>query len=570
MTSSFASPSKHFKNGVKNETNKILSHNFFDDIFCVISIVAEGMKIGYIKEIIRNPIYREGILNAFAVAFVCVVLVSIIAIPLALLHNSFDFIGKNFISPLLLLPIILPPFVGALGYLQIFGRFGVLNSFLCNLGIFDFVSCPDWLGGRGRFFAVCFVEAMHLYPIMYLNVLASLGNLDPSLDEAARNIGCGSVKRFFRITFPLIRPGFFAGASIVFIWSFTELGTPLMLGFNRISAVQIFNGITELETNPLPYALVVVLLFVSCGLYALSRFAFGGNTDMLAVKGMQGTQSKQVKGITAFIVLLPFLIVLVFAALPHLGIILLSVSEDWHCSVLPKSYTFEHFQNALAHPLVVPAIMNSLRFSSLAMFLALITGIILALMTIRWKSFAWQIFDILGMLPLAVPGIVLAFGYLSMSTKHEFLRSTMDPIRNPTILLVIAYTMRRLPYVLRSVVAGLQQTPPDLEYAALNLGACNRSVFFRITLPLLMPNIVIGALFAFSFSMLEVSDSLVLAQKIEFFPITRAIFELSQLLGSGPYLACAFGVWTMVFFAVTLFIASAITGNWLKVGIFRL
>jgi len=527
----------------------------------VYTVVAEGLNLSYISEIAKNPIYREGMLNTFAIALVSTVMVAFIAIPLAMLNDSFDFAGKSLVTPMLLVPMILPPFVGALGFVQIFGRFGAINSLLASTGLIEFGGGPDWLGGEGRFWAVCTVEAFHLYPIMYLNVLASLANLDPSLDEAARNLGCGRMRRFLKITLPMIRPGLFAGASIVFIWSFTELGTPLMLGFNRVTTVQIFNGITELETNPLPYALVVVLLVVACGLYAGSRMAFGGAADAAPVKGMIGSRGRKLGMVYGLLVLLPFLAVSALAALPHIGMLLLSVSGNWYCSILPSSYTLEHFKNALSHALVVPGIINSLRFSLFAMLLAVAAGMAVAIMTVRWKTPGWQIFDILGMMPLAVPGIVLAFGYLSMSIRYDWVRSIMNPVKNPTILLVLAYAMRRLPYVLRSVAAGLQQTPPDLEDAARNLGAGAWTALRRITVPLIAANIVIGALFAFSFSMIEVSDSLILAQKTEFFPVTRAIFELSQVLGSGTCLACAFGVWAMAFLGATLVIASTIMGK---------
>lgn len=536
----------------------------FFGIFLILpvwTVAAEGMNLDYIIEISKSPIYREGILNAFGIAFVTTVICALLAIPLAILNDSFEFRGKAIVTPLLLVPMILPPFVGALGFVQIFGRFGALNSLLESLRLIEAQSAPDWLGGDGRFWAVCIVEALHLYPIMYLNLLAALANLDPTMDEAARNLGCSRLRRFFRITLPMIRPGLFAGSSIVFIWSFTELGTPLMLGFNRVSTVQIFNGITELETNPLPYSLVFIVLLVSCGLYILSRITLGKNADAAPVKGMLGARCKKISGISELLVLMPFLLISFFAALPHLGMIFLAISANWYRSFLPSSYTIVHFREALSHALVVPSIINSLRFSLIAMFIALGIGMIIALLTVRWKYPGWQIFDILGMMPLAVPGIVLAFGYLSISIRYDWMRSIMDPVKNPTILLVIAYAMRRLPYVLRSVAAGLQQSPPELEDAARNLGANSLTALRKITVPLIMANIVIGALFAFSFSMLEVSDSLILAQKTEFFPVTRAIYELSQILGSGSYLACAFGVWAMCFLATTLIIASSIMGK---------
>ncbi len=527
----------------------------------VYTVVAEGLRPSYLLEIVRNPIYREGLANAFAIAVVTTLVVTAMSLPLALLNDRYEFIGKPLVTPLLLLPMILPPFVGALGFIQVFGRFGAVNSLLASLGIVEFGRGPDWLGGDGRFWSVCVVEALHLYPIMFLNVMAALANVDPSLEDAASNLGCGRARRFFSITLPMIRPGLFAGASIVLIWSFTELGAPLMLGFNRVTTVQIFNGITELETNPIPYALVVILLLFACGLYTASRLMFGQDSGAMTVKGMVASRSRRLEGLPGLLVLLPFLLVTAFAVLPHFGMIFLSVSGDWYGTVLPASYTLDHFRDALSHALVVPGITNSLWYSLLAMVLCVGIGISVALMTERWRLPGWRVFDVLAMMPLAVPGIVLAFGYLSMSIHYSWVRALMDPVKNPTILLVIAYGVRRLPYVVRSVASGLQQTPVELEHAARNLGAGPWLTLRRITVPLIAANVVIGALFAFSFSMLEVSDSLILAQKTEFYPVTRAIFELSQILGSGPYVACAFGVWAMAFLAVTLIAASVLMGR---------
>jgi iron(III) transport system permease protein len=136
------------------------------------------------------------------------------------------------------------------------------------------------------------------------------------------------------------------------------------------------------------------------------------------------------------------------------------------------------------------------------------------------------------------------------------------------VFLVIAYAARRLPYVVRSTVAGLQQTPIDMELAAANLGASRWNVLRRITLPLILANLIAGALLAFAFALLEVSDSIILAQKSAYFPITRAILELFQRLGDGMYIASALGVWAMLLLAITLMAANGLLGR--KMGaIFR-
>ena len=255
------------------------------------------------------------------------------------------------------------------------------------------------------------------------------------------------------------------------------------------------------------------------------------------------------------------------AVLPHLGVVLVAFSRDWYGTVLPQAFTLDNFNLALGHDLTVPAIANSLKFASLATVIDLVLGVAIAYVVVRTKLAGRGVLDFLSMLPLAVPGLVLAFGYLAMAQEGR-LFSFLNPVKNPTVLLVIAYSVRRLPYVVRSAAAGFEQTSATLEEAAQNLGAPPLRAIFRITLPLITANLIAGGLLAFAFAMLEVSDSLILAQKQVFYPITKAIMELFQLLGDGKFLASALGVWAMVFLGVTIAGMSVLLGK--KLGaIFR-
>lgn len=523
------------------------------------TVLSRGLSPGLITEALASPFYREGLLNAALIAVFTTALVFLISLPAALLFDRYEFPGKSLVNGLMMIPMILPPFVGALGFQQIFGHYGVLNTLLGKLSL----GPVDWLGGDGKFFAVCLIEALHLYPILYLNLVTALANVEPSMGEAAQNLGAGRWRRFTRITLPLIRPGMFAGGSIVLIWSFTELGTPLMLGYNTVTTVQIFNGITELESNPMPYALVALLLLVSGGLYAASRhFLKGGGTDgAMLMKGAGGRLASSLAGLRGWLVMAVFGGITLAAGLPHLALVAMAFASDWYGTVIPAGWTLMHFNGALSHEIVVPSILNSLKYSSLAMVICMATGIPAAMLLVRWKSRWTPLFDLMIMLPLAVPGIIIAFGYLGMCARYPLLNSLFDPIANPTLLLAAAYAIRRLPYVVRAVCAGLEQTPVVLEEAARNLGASRWLTFRRITVPLIAANVVVGSLFAFGFSMLEVSDSLILAQKAATYPITKAIFELSQVLGQGTSIACAFGVWAMLFLAFTLGAAAVLLGR---------
>ena len=252
--------------------------------------------------------------------------------------------------------------------------------------------------------------------------------------------------------------------------------------------------------------------------------------------------------------------VILFAVLPHLGVILVAFSREWYGTVVPHAYTLGNFRLAIGHDLTVPAIANSLKFSSLSAVIDVVLGVAIAYVVVRSKIAGRQVLDFLAMLPLAVPGLVLAFGYLAMAQEGRFF-SFLNPVRDPTILLIIAYSVRRLPYVVRSAAAGFQQTSETLEEAAQSLGCPPLRATFRITLPLIMANLIAGGLMAFAFAMLEVSDSLILAQKAAFYPITKAIMELFQLLGDGKFIACALGVWAMIFLGVTIIALGLLLGK---------
>ena len=543
----------------------------------LISVVRDGFyengqfTTAYVKAVFANPIYRVGLLNSVYLATCTTALVTLISIPLAMLSTRYEFVGKKLFSALLLVPMILPPFVGAIGLRQILGRFGgSLNLLLQRLGILPTDQFIDWLG-EGRFWGVVILETLHLYPIMYLNLSAALANIDPAMEEAGRNVGASGWTLFRRITLPLIAPGLFAGGTIVFIWSFTELGTPLMFDYRHVTAVQIFEGIKEIGSNPLPFALVVVMLSASITLYLIGKVMLGRGGAAMTAKATVGSTTLRLGPVKSVCVLLPFMLVTGLAILPHIGVVLTSIADRWQGTILPHPLTHQHYLGALSHSLTVPSIVNSMKYASVATLLDLVVGLLVAYLLVRTRIWSRHLLDAMAMLPLAVPGLVMAFGYLAITQEGSFLDATgtigqtmrqwLDPRVNPTGLLIIAYAVRRLPYVVRSAAAGLQQTSVTLEEAAWNLGASPLQTLRKITVPLIAANLIAGALLAFSFAMLEVSDSLILAFKEMDYPITKAIYSLYERLGDGPYIASALGVWAMVLLTLTIIAASLLMGK---------
>jgi iron(III) transport system permease protein len=513
----------------------------------------------FVFEVFMNPLYREGLLNSFFIAFWTTLGCLLLSLPLAILFVRHTFPGKYLLNSLLLTPLVLPPFVGAIGIKAILGQSGALNALLIHLGYMDALHPADWLG-QGQMFGIVIMEVLHLYPILYLNVAAALANLDPAMEEAAANLGCPPFQRFWRITLPLIMPGIFAGGTLVFVWAFTELGVPLVFDFDRVTSVQIFRSLNDLSDNPFPYALVVVLLFFSTLFYTFGKLLFGRGD---ATGGGRATTARPPirlpYGLSLFCSL-AFLCVIFLALIPHLGVVLLSFADDWYATILPQAYTLDHYSEALGHELTLSSIANSLKYSLLAIAFALLLGIGVAYINVRTRIFGRQILDAMAMLPLAVPGVVLAFGYLAMTRPGQ----PFDWLilgENPFLILVIAYAVRRLPFIVRSATAGFQQVNPMLEEAAQNLGATPGRALWRITLPLVAPHLLAGCLLAFAFAMLEVSDSMILAQQSAHFPITKAIYFLVMALGNGPALASALGVWAMVFLTITIAGAALLLGK---------
>jgi iron(III) transport system permease protein len=528
---------------------------------------ADGhVTFAYLTTLLSDPIYLGGLRNSFLLACATTVLAVVIALPLAFVSDRFIFPGKALLGSVVLIPMILPPFVGAIGIKQIFGQYGALNALLIALGVRPEGWTFDWFAAN-QFWGVAVVQALALYPIIYLNTVASLANIDPAMEEAAQNLGCTGLRRFWRITLPLIHPGLFAGGTIVFIWAFTELGTPLIFDYAQVTSVQIYSGLRDIGGNPFPYALTAVMLASSIALYAIGKGLFGRAGHAMMAKATSSGGARALPAARAWLCTALFAGVTFVAILPHLGVVLIAFSREWYATVVPHAYTLDNFRLALGHDLTVPSIANSLKFASISTVIDLILGVAIAYVVVRSKLAGRQVLDFLAMLPLAVPGIVLAFGYLAMSQDGRFW-SFINPVRDPTILLIVAYSVRRLPYVVRSAAAGFQQTSETLEEAAQNLGCPPLKAVIKITLPLIAANLIAGGLLAFAFAMLEVSDSLILAQKQAFYPITKAIMELFQLLGDGKFLASALGVWAMVFLGITIAGMSLLLGK--KLGaIFR-
>jgi iron(III) transport system permease protein len=515
----------------------------------------------YFQIVPNAPALWECLRNSLLLAAVTTLATTLLCLPLAYWFTRYQFRGRGFLSMLLLVPLIVPPFVGAIGLERLLNRFGTLNLWLLNLGV---IQAPiDWLGGGG-FIGIVIMQVLHLFPILYLNLAAALANVDTTLEDAARNLGAGEWRVFRTITFPLLLPGYFAGATLVFVWAFTDLGTPLVFNQNKVIPVQIYDQVSDPQrTNSVAYALIVVTLVITAALFygarwLVSRQSFIGGGKGAVAASIPNAGRGRTALIYATVLGLTFL-----TLLPNIGVALTAVAERWAFTPLPESFTSAHLREVWSNRISSLSIRNSIYYSACSTFLDLVLGVTLAWLVIRRPSRVTGLLDGLAMVPLALPGLVLAFGYLTCYSNLNLggWETFLDPSRSPVLLLIIAYTVRRLPYLTRSAQAGLQQVPPVLEEAAENLGASRWRVLRTVTLPLIAANLVAGVILTFAFALLEVSDSLMLAREEKYYPITRAILGLLMRPDDGDNIACALALFAMALLAGSLLVANLALGK---------
>ena len=517
-----------------------------------------------LMQVLANPLLRASFLNSILIATATVILASATAFTLSWTLCRWEFTGKPFLGALLVAPILLPPFVAAIGLQQLFARYGAVNLFLIHRGWMNPAAPVDWLASGGVP-AMVLLQALHGYPVLFLTVSASMAQLDPSLGECAASLGASRWREFRTITLPLVRPGWVAGAMVVWIGALTDLGTPLITGYTRVIPVQIFDSLNDLNSSSQGYALVAALLGLIGVLFLGTRRFASAKAPSAPSRGSRPALPPAGRGRTIAIWGSIGLLVGI-SLLPHFSVALVAFSSHWFFSPLPDAWTLANFREVASHGLTASSVRNSFVYAGLSSLLDLGLGLGIGWLVSRRGGRLAGLLDTLAMLPLAVPGLVLAFGYFAgfevNERHHPGLDAWLDPRTNPTFLLVISYAVRRLPYMVRAAVAGFELMSPALEEASAMLGARPVRTFLRITLPMIGAHLIAGLILTFAFAMLEVSDSLMLAQRDRFYPITKQIWLLMGRIDPGaPGVACALGLLGMALLAGSLLGARWLVGK---------
>jgi iron(III) transport system permease protein len=496
---------------------------------------------------VARPLFREAFLNTLLAGVLAVAIGSVIAVPLALLTVRYRFPGRTLVTVLGVMPLVVPPFVGAVAFQQILGRSGPVNRLLLEHGGF---TIPFMEGLPG----VVLVQSLHYFPFILLNTAAALAGLDRSLEEAARSLGSSGFRLFRRVLLPLALPGFAAGAVLTFIRVIDDLGTPLMLGYTKLLAPQAYVRVTTIGLTDVDgHVICVILVALSLGALGLSRAVLArGEPAALARSGEAPPIALGARGALGAWLLVAAL--LGPALLPHAGILLLSVSTAGSLAPTPGGYTLGNYEEVLVRS---PGfIANTVLYAGLAALLDVALGAMIAWLLLRGRVRGRQWLDTISTVPLAIPGVVIAVGYLRAFGGLP-LPGLDEPLVSTWLILVVVYAVRRLPYAVRGTYAVLQQLSPALEEAAQSLGADRPRTFRRITLPLMARGLLAGGLLVFVASAVDLSSTILLVPRVELGPLSYGIYLYMQsAVGRGP--GAALGVVAIVLVAAGTWAATAL------------
>ena len=447
--------------------------------------------------------YLRALWKSLALGLATVAASSVIGIAVAFLLVRYDFRGRGLFSYLTLIPIISPPLVGTLGFTFILGRAGSINVLLMDT--FDMLKPVNFLYG---IHGVVLVETLHLFPMITLNVVDALGKIDPALEEAAESVGARGWRKLWTITLPLTTPGYVAGALLVFIWTFSDFATPLILGVQDLLAAQAYLNIVQfvdrrifrmgIVISALMVLLAVVFLLVArrwVGLKDYSTLSY----SVIERRRLSGLRQAGAVGFLSLLMLLSFI--------PYLGVALASVSRGWSLTPLPVAYTLQHFERVIVE--TPKYVLNSFLYSGLAVALCILVGVPIAWILGRSTMRGRGALDAVNTLILAVPGTAIGIAYIR--AFHFDLPGFDRGLTSFWIVMPLVLAVRRLPYTVRGAFSSLLLVHRSMEEAAASVGASGARTFRDVTLPLIWKGIVVGGLFSFMTSLQEASAVLFLA-----------------------------------------------------------
>lgn len=449
------------------------------------------------------------------------------------------FHGKTLCELCFLAPWFLPPFVGLLGIKSICNRYGLI---------------PLELFVPGSAVGIIILQTVHLFPLCYITIRSALEKIPYEALEAATIHGCSRSMMARKIILPLLGPALGAGFVLSMLGSLSDVGTPLLFEYRSHVAVQIFNTVFDLPVVSSGYVLVLVLLLIVLCIFAVKRYVerLPVHFDVRSQRPWPNLDASS--SLKSFLWMLCVAVLAVVCILPQVSLLLLSCAELWFMSPLPQQYGMASFVQAFIHPITTQSFFYSACLAAAAATCVAAMSFIIAYAVQRDRSLLSRCMLFVSLLPLAIPGLIIAFGLAT-----GFAGTWLDPRHTPTMLLIAAYVVRKLPFGVTLMQSSLKQIPQVYEEAAIMCGAGPFALFRRIMFPLYRS--IFGSILIITFlsSLFEVSASLLLPMEEKYFPIAKALYAL-QSRPDGLSLAAAYAVLVMLITMLGFFM----TARWQK------
>ena len=469
-------------------------------------IGAEHLTLAHYREFFTNPSEREALWNSVWISGWSVVLSGLIGVPLAFLFHRFDFPGRKIFAALASLPVLLPPLVGVISFLFLYGESGILSR-----------SLQRWLGWQEPLFsfrgvgAILFVHAYTMYVYFYMFVSAGLKRLDFTLVEAARSLGASRTRIFFLITLRQLTPSLVGAALLTFMTSMASFSAPYIFGGGvRVLALQIYNSKLNGDLEIAMVETVILTLSSIVFLFLLQRYE-GTSKYRSATKGARQPMTLVAHPVKRLLAGTAGVLAVLFLLLPHLTLVLISFAQDgtWTMETLPPLYTFENYARLFSDPSFLEPVVNSLNMASLATLGNFVFAFIAAYLIVRQRVRGRVFMNSLILLPWALPGTVLALSLATTFNQNSPWQARVLLV-GTYWLLPLAYFIRNIPVVVRAVQASFEQFDAALEEAGRSLGGTWTYTMRRVVLPMVLPGALAGSLLAFVTALGEFVTSIVI------------------------------------------------------------
>ncbi|WP_066191059.1 MULTISPECIES: ABC transporter permease [Gracilibacillus] len=460
------------------------------------SIVKDGgFSLDYFTEFFTKKYYYSTLFNSLKVTVAVTLASLVIATPLAYIMTNFKIKGKLFLQILILISSMAPPFIGAYAWILLMGRNGVVTNFLSD--VFH-ITMPDIYGFSG----ILIVLTLQLTPLIYMFMMGAFKSIDNSLIEAAESMGYTGLKKVWKVIMPLMIPTILAGSLLVFMRALADFGTPMLIGegFETLP-VLIFNEFTSEMGGDSGFAaaISVIVVVIALTIFLLQKYVT--NKKSFSMSALHPIKEKKETGIRNVLAHLFVYGYLAFAILPQLYVVYTAFLKT-SGRIFVKGYSLDSFKTAFTRS--GDTIVHTFTLGLVALFFVILIAILIAYVTVRRRSAVTNGLDIISMVPYIVPGSVLGVALLLGFNSKPFLLS------GTATIIIIAFVIRRLPYTIRSSAAIIHQINPSVEEAAASLGASNLKTFFKITLPMMLPGVISGAILSWVTIISELSTSILL------------------------------------------------------------